>query len=138
MSRQEGPEIGMMGKKLTIGGHIYLDASSEIPGMPEIGLPETFHFAGINTSAAKITPQAAIEMIETMIPEIGRVPASVVAARRFDYLKSAARWIIKDHEIRSTGREMVSRYPGTDAITGDDFDAGATIVYSRKHGTLVA
>jgi hypothetical protein len=138
MSRQEGPEIGMSGKHITIGGYIYLDSSSEIPGMPEVGLPETFHFTGIDTSAAKITPQVAIGMIETMIPEIKRVPASVVAARRLDYLKSAARWVIKDHLIRSTGREMISRYSGKDAITGDGFDAGATIIYSRKHGTLIA
>lgn len=138
MDRQEGPEIGMSGKHITVGGHIYLDSGSEVLGMPETGLPETFHFAGIDTSAAKITPQVAIGMMETMIPEINRVPASVVAARRFGYLKSAAQWIIKDHLIRSTGREMVSRYDGTDAITADTFSAGTEIIWSRKHGAVVA
>ncbi len=133
----KGPSIEIINKRMAIGGHIYVDSYDVIPGMPETGLPTTFQFVEIDTSAAKLTPEAALDIVKGD-PLVTRLPAIVQEARKFDYLRDAARMVITDHQIRSTGREMTSRYPGTDAITGDEFSAGTVIIYSRKHGAMVA
>ena len=55
--------------------------------------------------------------------------------------KDAARDIARiawlDNMIRTQGKRMESRYPGKDAITGEEFDAGAEIYWLRGHGAVI-
>jgi len=58
--------------------------------------------------------------------------------RPFHVAPRAAGLMVLDHNIRTEGQAITSQYDGTDAITGEKFQAGTEIIWSRQHGTIIA
>jgi len=108
----------------------------ETVGFPETGLPTTFEIVDVDISAAQLTPAAAMQIVSDY-EWVRNLSSYALAQTRSNLVRMAAEMVVTDHTIRSTGREMVSKYAGKDALTGERFPAGTPIIYSRT-GCLVA
>jgi hypothetical protein len=86
-------------------------------------------FGTIDISSAKLTDTEAIQ-IETAYSGHRSNARNIIVA--------AAERIVTDHNIRSTGKQMASRYDGRDVVTGKGFKAGEMIVWSSKFGCVKA
>lgn len=87
----------------------------------EVFAPTTFDIVGVEVSNAKITPEKALE-----------IALSTTAAQYLTMkqkVKEAASNVVYDHIIRTSGKEMESKFDGSDAITGQTFAAGTKIIF---------
>lgn len=79
--------------------------------------PTTFEIAGVDTGSAKVTPEQAL------------VYAKASYQTQKQLFKDAAGLVLYDHVVRSNGKEMESKFDGTDAVTGEAFKAGTKIIF---------
>lgn len=86
--------------------------------------PTTFELVGCDTSNAKITPEQALAITQ----------AAQYSSPIRQY-KDAAALVQYDHVIRTNGKEMESKFDGTDAVTGEAFQAGTKIIFFSGNRT---
>jgi len=90
---------------------------------------EGVDFGSIDVSAAKLSDIEAIQ-IETAYSGKWNSAGAIIVA--------AANRMLLDHNIRSTGKQMASKFDGKDVVTGKKFQAGEMIVWSGKFGCTKA